>query len=132
MHTTDSLTTARGRLSAGLAPWRAGVAPLMSLAHLILEASFNFLPVTYVLLIPKLGLTYGQIGTMVLLMTFAGSLTQPLFGWLSDRGDPRLIVVASVVWGGAVLGKVGSSIIAFPSGQRIVGACYQARRRMAR
>lgn len=107
MHTTDSLTTARGRLSAGLAPWRAGVAPLMSLAHLILEASFNFLPVTYVLLIPKLGLTYGQIGTMVLLMTFAGSLTQPLFGWLSDRGDPRLIVVASVVWGGGLMGLVG-------------------------
>jgi len=107
MHTTNTLTTARGRLSAGLAPWRAGIAPLMSLAHLILEAGFNFLPVTYALLIPKLGLSYGQIGTMVLLMTFTGSLTQPLFGWLSDRGDPRLIVVASVVWGGGLMGLVG-------------------------
>ena len=108
MHTSNSLTTTtRGRLSARLAPWRAGIAPLMSLAHLILEAGFNFLPVTYVLLIPKLGLSYGQIGTMVLLMTLTGSLTQPLFGWLSDRGDPRLIVVISVMWGGALMGLVG-------------------------
>ena len=107
MHTTNTLTTARGRLSAGLAPWRAGIAPLMSLAHLILEAGFNFLPVTYALLIPKLGLSYGQIGTMVLLMTIAGTVTQPLFGWLSDRGDPRLIVVASVIWGGGLMGLVG-------------------------
>ena len=108
MHTTNSLpTTARGRLTAGLAPWLAGIAPLMSLAHLILEAGFNFLPVTYALLIPKLGLSYGQIGTMVLLMTIAGTITQPIFGWLSDRGDPRLIVIASLMWGGSLMGLVG-------------------------
>lgn len=97
----------RARLAAGLAPWLAGVAPLMALAHLILEAGFNFLPVTYTLLIPRLSLTYGQIGTLVLLMTLTGSLTQPLFGWLSDRGDPRLIVVVSVMWGGSLMGLVG-------------------------
>lgn len=79
----------------------------MSLAHLILEASFNFLPVTYVLLIPKLGLTYGQIGTLALLSSLAGTLTQPIFGWLSDRGDPRLIVLGSLVWGGVMMGLVG-------------------------
>lgn len=87
--------------------WLAGVAPLMSLAHLMLEAGFNFLPVTYALLIPKLGLSYGQIGTIVLLMTIAGALTQPLFGWLSDRTDARLIVVVSLAWGGSLMGLVG-------------------------
>lgn len=97
----------RARLASGLEPWLAGNAPLMSLAHLILEACFNFLPVTYVLLIPKLGLTYGQIGTLVLLMSFAGTITQPVFGWLSDRGDPRLIIVASLIWGGVLMGLVG-------------------------
>ena len=108
MHKSTTLdSSARGRLSAGLAPWLAGIAPLMSLAHLILEAGFNFLPVTYALLIPKLNLTYGQIGTMVLLMTIAGTITQPIFGWLSDRGDPRLIVVASLLWGGTLMGLVG-------------------------
>jgi len=107
MHKSTTEISARGRLPAGLAPWLTGVAPLMSLAHLILEAAFNFLPITYVLLIPRLGLTYGQIGTMVLLMTFAGTVTQPLFGWLSDRGDARLMVVASLVWGGVLMGLVG-------------------------
>lgn len=79
----------------------------MSLAHLILEASFNFLPVTYVLLIPKLGLTYSQIGTVALATSLAGTIGQPLFGWLSDRGDPRRIVVLSLIWSGCLMGLVG-------------------------
>lgn len=100
-------TTLRTRVALGLEPWRVGLAPLMSLAHLILEAAFNFLPVTYVLLIPKLGLTYGQIGTLALASSLAGTLTQPLFGWLSDRGDPRIIIIGSLIWGGVLMGLVG-------------------------
>src|SRR5690606_35795387 len=101
MQESTPITTLRTRVTIGLQPWLAGFAPLMSLAHLILEAGFNFLPVTYVLLIPKLGLTYGQIGTLVLMSSLAGTITQPLFGWLSDRGDPRVIVVGSLIWGGS-------------------------------
>ncbi len=107
MHENPPFGAARGRLAAGLRPWLAGNAPLMSLAHLVLESGFNFLPVLYVVIIPKLGLTYSQIGTMVLLMAVAGTITQPLFGWLSDRGDPRLIVVGSLIWGGCLMGLVG-------------------------
>lgn len=108
MHENPPLhNTLRTRLATGLGPWLAGPAPLMSLAHLILEAGFNFLPVTYVLLIPKLGLTYGQIGTLALLATLAGTLTQPIFGRLSDKGDPRLITVGGLMWGGALMGLVG-------------------------
>lgn len=99
--------TLRSRVALGLEPWLIGHAPLMSLGHLILEASFNFLPVTYVLLIPRLGLTYGQIGTLALLSSLAGTLAQPFFGWLSDHGDPRFIVVGSLVWGGVLMGLVG-------------------------
>jgi FSR family fosmidomycin resistance protein-like MFS transporter len=95
------------KVTAGLRPWLAGHAPLMSLAHLILEANFNFLPVTYVLLIPKLGLTYSQIGALALVASLAGSSTQLLFGWLSDRGDPRVIVIGSLVWSGVLMGLVG-------------------------
>ncbi|MCO5179216.1 MAG: MFS transporter [Candidatus Promineofilum sp.] len=97
----------RARMASGLGPWLAGHAPLMSLAHLILEANFNFLPVTFVLLIPKLGLTYGQIGTLALLASLSGTLSQPLFGWLSDRGDPRTIVIGGLAWGGVLMGLVG-------------------------
>lgn len=99
--------TIRGRLHAGLLPWLSGLAPLLSLAHLILEASFNFLPVTFVLLIPRLGLNYSQIGAAALLMTITGTITQPIFGWLSDRGDPRPIAIGGLVWGGVMMGLVG-------------------------
>lgn len=94
-------------LRAHLGPWLSGYAPSMSLAHLILEASFNFLPVTYVLLIPKLGLTYGQIGQVALATALSGTIGQPLFGWLSDRGDPRRIVLISLIWSGCLMGLVG-------------------------
>lgn len=94
-------------MAAGLGPWLAGHAPLMSVAHLILEANFNFLPVTFVLLIPKLGLTYGQIGTLALMASLSGTISQPLFGWLSDRGDPRTILIGGLAWGGALMGLVG-------------------------
>lgn len=97
----------RVRMAAVMAPWRAGPAPLMSLAHFVLEASFNFLPVTYVLLIPKLGLSYERVGAMVFLMAILGSGTQPLFGWLSDRGDPRRLVLISLIWSGVLMGLVG-------------------------
>jgi FSR family fosmidomycin resistance protein-like MFS transporter len=108
MYRSDSIpTTARGRLHAGLLPWLSGPAPLLSLAHLILEASFNFLPVTYVLLIPRLGLSYSQIGAAALLLTLTGTITQPFFGWLSDRGDPRPILIGGLVWGGVMMGLVG-------------------------
>lgn len=99
--------TLRARMVIGLTPWLTGHAPLMSLSHLILEANFNFLPVIYVLLIPKLGLTYSQIGTLVLVTSLAGTLTQLLFGWISDRSDPRRIVVGSLIWSGVLMGLVG-------------------------
>ena len=108
MHKTTPLPLSRrARLAAGLGPWLTGLAPLMALAHLVVEAGFNFLPVTYPLLIPRLGLSYGQIGTAVLLATTTGSLTQPAFGWLSDRTDPRVLAIAGLVWGGALMGLVG-------------------------
>ncbi|RIK12451.1 MAG: hypothetical protein DCC51_16820 [Anaerolineae bacterium] len=100
-------TNLRVRIAAVMAPWRAGPAPLMSLAHFVLEASFNFLPVTYVLLIPKLGLSYESVGALVFLTAILGSGTQPLFGWLSDRGDPRRIVLVSLIWSGVLMGLVG-------------------------
>jgi len=108
MHKTTTLPLSRrARLAAGLGPWLTGLAPLMALAHLVVEAGFNFLPVTYPLLIPRLGLSYGQIGTAVLLATTTSSLAQPAFGWLSDHTDPRVLAVAGLIWGGALMGLVG-------------------------
>lgn len=78
-----------------------------ALAHLTLELCANFLPVVYPTLINTLGLSYSQVGLIALVATFCGSLTQPLFGYLSDRLGPSRIIIASLVWIAIVMGSVG-------------------------
>ncbi len=79
----------------------------VALSHLGLELCQNFLPLLYPLLIESMGLNYTQIGTLALMGSVFGSLIQPLFGLLSDRWDPRLIVVLSIAWSGTIMGLVG-------------------------
>jgi FSR family fosmidomycin resistance protein-like MFS transporter len=88
---------------------------LIAFAHLALELHHNFLPVVYPLLIERMGLTYSQIGTLALSISLSGALTQPLFGYLTDRWDARLMMVSSIVWLGVGMGLVG--IVAFYTGQ---------------
>lgn len=47
-----------------------------------------------------LGLSYGQIGMALTIYLLIGSLSQPLFGWLSDRFAGRWMLLASagVAW----------------------------------
>lgn len=47
-----------------------------------------------------LGLSYAQIGTALTIYLLIGSLSQPLFGWLSDKAHGRTMLLAalSVVW----------------------------------
>ncbi|HMQ34366.1 MAG TPA: MFS transporter, partial [Chloroflexaceae bacterium] len=47
-----------------------------------------------------LGLSYAQVGLALTIYTLVGSLSQPLFGWLSDRAQGRTMLLAavSVVW----------------------------------
>ncbi len=88
-------------------PWLSGTPPVMGFSHLVLELVLNFLPVTYVLLLPKLGLSYSQMGGVALAMSISGTLGQPLFGVLADRRDARWIVVGSIAWAGLLMGLAG-------------------------
>jgi MFS transporter, FSR family, fosmidomycin resistance protein len=47
-----------------------------------------------------LGLSYAQIGLALTIYTLVGSLSQPLFGWLSDKfpGRTMLLAAVSVAW----------------------------------
>lgn len=47
-----------------------------------------------------LGLSYAQIGTALTIYLLIGSLSQPLFGWLSDKAPGRTMLLAaiSVAW----------------------------------
>lgn len=82
---------------------------LVALAHLTLELCENFMPVLYPLLIDRMALSYTQVGGIALIAGIGGALTQPLFGYLSDRWGPRRMITASVAWAGLMMGLVGFS-----------------------
>jgi FSR family fosmidomycin resistance protein-like MFS transporter len=55
-------------------------------------------PVLLAVLSGPLGLTNALIGLVTMLYTFAGSLSQPLFGWLSDRLGARRVASWGILW----------------------------------
>ncbi|MFW5940403.1 MAG: MFS transporter [Chloroflexota bacterium] len=92
-------TSLLNRLSSGTV--------FIAASHLSLELTNNFLPVAYPLFIREMGLSYSQIGTIALVSIVAATLLQPLFGYLSDRFDSRLILLASIAWIGTIMGLTG-------------------------
>ncbi|MBN1217465.1 MAG: MFS transporter [Anaerolineae bacterium] len=80
---------------------------LMATAHLTIELCNNFLPVVYPLFISSMGLTYTQVGVVTLIAGTSGTLTQPIFGYLSDRWGSRRLTVLSIAWIGITMGLVG-------------------------
>ncbi|MDJ0756181.1 MAG: MFS transporter [Ardenticatenaceae bacterium] len=78
-------------------------------SHAALELILNILPLTYPLLVAERGFSYTQIGTLALVASLCGSLTQPLFGWFSDRFDAKKLVIISLVWIAAAMSLLGIS-----------------------
>ncbi len=79
----------------------------IALAHLTIELCNNYMPVVYPILISTMGLSYTQVGLVTLVASIGATLVQPLFGFLSDRWQPRRIVVTSIIWIGLLMGTVG-------------------------
>lgn len=69
-----------------------------SLAHLAVDLLNAQRPVLLAVLSVPLGLTNALIGLISMLYTFAASLSQPLFGVLSDRLGARRVASAGVLW----------------------------------
>lgn len=80
---------------------------LGAVGHLLLEITNNFLPVTYPLLMPLLGLSFTQVGLIALVHSACGSLPQPWMGALAQRWGPERIIVASLAWSGVFMGCIG-------------------------
>ena len=80
---------------------------LIAFGHLVVELCSQFLPVLYPLMMETMGLNYTQVGIISLVHGIGVSLAQPLFGWLSDRWNPRWMVVLSLAWLGLLMGAVG-------------------------
>src|SRR5213594_3501900 len=66
---------------------RPTASPLLFLAlgHFTVDAYSSFFSPLLPLLVAKLDLSLGNVGVLVALASLSSSLSQPLFGWLSDR-----------------------------------------------
>lgn len=66
--------------------------------HLMLDTLNNQAPLILAFLSLPLSLNNADIGRIAALQIIFGSLTQPVFGWLSDRYGPRWFVGGGIVW----------------------------------
>ena len=66
----------------------------VALSHLMVDVFNSSRPV----LLTYLGLTETQIALISTIYIWASALTQPFFGWLSDRVGPRWLAAGGVLW----------------------------------
>ena len=82
---------------------------LVSLGHLLLEMANNSLPIIYPVLVAANVISYTRVGTIVFIVGMWSSLAQPLFGYLSDRWAPQVVIGLSVAASGAAIALTGFS-----------------------
>jgi MFS transporter, FSR family, fosmidomycin resistance protein len=80
---------------------------LAVLAHTVVDASQNILPVVLPLLLTRFHLSYSQAGLAAALLNISSSVIQPLFGWMSDRWPTRWFMPVGVAWTGVLMCLVG-------------------------
>jgi FSR family fosmidomycin resistance protein-like MFS transporter len=68
----------------------------VSLGHMATDILNSLGPVLLAVLAVPLALSNARIGLALTLYTFAGSLSQPLFGWLADLAGPRSVALAGL------------------------------------
>jgi len=66
----------------------------VAIGHLMIDTFNASRPV----LLTYLGLGETAIATISTIYIWAGALTQPVFGWLSDRIGPRLLAAGGLLW----------------------------------
>lgn len=64
--------------------------------HFSVDMYSGMLPLILSALTPQLGLTYAQVGFASMTYSIAGSVSQPLFGWLGDKRGARPMAVLGV------------------------------------
>lgn len=66
----------------------------VALSHFMVDVFNASRPV----LLTYLGLTESQIALFSTIYIWASALTQPIFGWISDRAGPRWLAAGGVLW----------------------------------
>lgn len=79
----------------------------MSAGHMVVDCSANYLAPLLPLLIIKLNLSLVLAGSLVSFMSTLSALSQPIFGYLSDRLRTRLFVVVGPLITGVFMSLIG-------------------------
>lgn len=85
----------------------AGMAVLLAAVHAINDALVTIPSVLLPSLQQRFGLSEVALSALVALVWFSSSVTQPLFGGLADRFEPRSLAVGGVVISSALFSLIG-------------------------
>ena len=80
---------------------------LLALGHFSVDAYSSFFSPLLPLLVTKLDLNLTRVGSLVALASISSSLSQPLFGWLSDRVRRPWFVAFGPLVGAVFLSGIG-------------------------
>ncbi len=70
----------------------------VALGHLMVDLLNGSRPVLLAFLSKSLGLTNASLALISTIYVWAASITQPAFGWLTDRFGPRWVAAGGLVW----------------------------------
>ncbi len=96
------LLRAAGRVRAN-----ARLIGLLALGHLIVDVNQGSLSAVLPFAKSAHGLSYAQVGILVLMANVTSSIIQPIFGYVADRTSRRWILPASLLVSGAGIGLTG-------------------------
>jgi MFS transporter, FSR family, fosmidomycin resistance protein len=105
--TSDTISVPR----PGRAVLRSGGMTLLlfSLGHFLVDLYSGSMGIFQPLLINRLGITLTQAGVLGGLLAFSSSITQPLYGYLSDRYHSRLFSVLAPAVAGIFIAALGGA-----------------------
>jgi FSR family fosmidomycin resistance protein-like MFS transporter len=98
----------------------------VSLGHFGVDVLNGHTGILLAVLSVPLGLRNAQIGLIAMLYSMVGSLSQPVFGWLSDRGGGRWVTAGGVVWMAACFALVAWAPGYWPLVCLVIGALGSA------
>jgi MFS transporter, FSR family, fosmidomycin resistance protein len=79
------------------------------MGHFTVDMFGGLMPMLYPLMATQFELDNKSVGLIALAYTGSSSLSQPLFGYLSDRFGSRYFAVMSMVWSAGMVGLAGLS-----------------------
>ena len=80
---------------------------LLALGHLVIDVNQGALSAVLPFVKSAHGLSYAQVGTLVLMSNITSSIVQPLFGYLADRTARRWLLPAALFLSGAGIALTG-------------------------